>query len=84
MNNWHKYYTTWVKPASCQNRIFLEILLLREGVWKSFVSFYEFEAKIYFNFAKTQVWGKNKKNYFLTSKEGNIILIQYFQIQLTF
>ena len=50
-----------------------------EGVWQSYVSFYEFEAKIYFNFAKTQVRGRIKKNYLLTSKEGNV-LIQSFQI----
>ena len=49
-----------------------------EGVWQSYVSFYEFEAEIYFNFAKTLVQGK-LKNYLLTSKEGNV-LIQSFQI----
>ena len=50
-----------IKPASHQNRLFLDILLFIEGVWQSFVSFYEFEVKIYLIFAKTQVWGKMKK-----------------------
>ena len=75
----HKYcISNWLNQQAIRTD-FLDILLFIEGVWQSFVSFYEFEAKIYFNFAKTQVWGKYKNTTFLLLKKEILFWFNIFR-----